>query len=69
MNPQETILDLELQWFRTSMIISNLCDYCDAYIHVKGTIRVPNTGAAADPNNRNKKVKLKNYAPVTNCIS
>ena len=51
------------------MIISNLCDYCDAYIHVKGTIRVLNTGAAADPNNRNKKVKLKNYAPVTNCIS
>ena len=51
------------------MIISNLCDYGDAYIHVKGTIRVPNTGAAADPNNRNKKVKLKNCAPVTNCIS
>ena len=24
--------------FKTSMIGSNLCDYCDAYIHVKGTI-------------------------------
>ena len=32
---------------------SNLCD---EYIHVKGTITVPNTGATATPNNRNKKV-------------
>ena len=50
------------------MIRSNLCDYSDAYIHVKGTIAVPNTGAAAAPNNRNKKVIFKNCAPFTNCI-
>ena len=32
--------------FKTFMIRSNLCDYSDAYIIVKGTIRtVPNTAA------------------------
>ena len=31
--------------------------------------QVPNTGAAAAQNNRNKKVTLKNCAPFTNCIS
>ena len=39
------------------MIRSNLCDYCDAYIHVKGTITIPNTAAIGAPvNNTNKKV-------------
>ena len=41
--------------FKTSMLTSSLCDYSDAYILVKGTITVKNTGAAAAPNNRNKK--------------
>ena len=41
--------------FKTSIIRSILCDYSYAYIHVKGTITVPNTGTAAAPNNRNKK--------------
>ena len=52
------------------MIRSSLWDYNDAYIHVKGTITVPNTapaGAAAD--NANKKVIFKNCAPFTNHIS
>ena len=48
------------------MIRSNSCDYNDACIHVKAT--VPNTGTTVDPNNRNKKVILKNCAPLTNCI-
>ena len=39
------------------------------YIHVKGTITIPNIGTAAAPNNRNKKVIFKNCAPFTNCIS
>ena len=26
--------------FKTTMLKSNLCDYSDAYIHVKGTITV-----------------------------
>ena len=52
------------------MLKSSLCDYSDAYIHVKGTISVNNTavqGAAA--NNTNKKVIFKNCSPFTNCIS
>ena len=56
--------------FKTSMIRSNLCDYGDAYINVKGTITVPGTSAEdASANNRNRKVIVKNYAPFTNCIS
>ena len=52
------------------MLRSSLCDYSDAYILVKGNISVNNTAAAAaDPNNRNKKVIFKNCAPFTNCIS
>ena len=55
--------------FKTLMIRSNLCDYSDAYIHVKGTIKVPNTSAqGAAPNNRNKKEMFKNCAPFINCI-
>ena len=43
------------------MIGSNLCNYSDAYIHVKWTITVPNTGTAAAPNIRNKNVIFKIY--------
>ena len=50
---------------KTSMLRSDLCDYSDAYIVVKGTIFV------TDPINakRNKAVVLKNNAPFINCIS
>ena len=51
------------------MISLSLCDYSDAYIHVKGTITIPNTGTVATPNNVNKKVIFKNCALFTNCIS
>ena len=52
------------------MLKSSLCDYSDAYIHVRGTITVNNTAAAhADVNNTNKKVTFKNCAPFTNCVS
>ena len=52
------------------MLKSNLCDYSDAYILVKGTISANNTAAAgAAANNTNKKVIFKNCAPFTNCIS
>ena len=54
--------------FKTSMIRSHLCDYSDAYIHVKETITVPNTRTAAAPNNRNKKVIFRNCALFTNRI-
>ena len=56
--------------FKTTMLKSSLCDYSDAYILVKGTITVNNTAAqGAAANNTNKKVKFKNCAPFTNCIS
>ena len=56
--------------FKTTMLKSSLCDYSDAYILVKGTISVNNTAAAsAAANNTNKKVRFKNCAPFTNCIS
>ena len=56
--------------FKNTMLKSSLCDYSDAYIHVKGTITVNNTAAeGAAANNNNKKVIFKNCAPFTNYIS
>ena len=56
--------------FKTTMLKSSLCDYSDAYIHVKGTITV-NNNAVADSyaNNSNKKGIFKNCALFTNCIN
>ena len=52
------------------MLRSNLCDYNDAYILVKGTMTVPNTAAAdAAVNETNKKVIFKNFVPFTECIT
>ena len=49
---------------------SNLSNYGDAYILVKGTITVEIRAAAGDANNApNKKVIFKNCASFTNCIS
>ena len=51
------------------MIKSNLCDYSDRYILVKGTISVPNTAAqGAVANNTNKKVIFKNCAQIPGCM-
>ena len=51
--------------FKTSTLRSDLCDFSDVYIAVKGTITV------ADPTNANydKKLAFKNNAPFTSCIS
>ena len=38
--------------FKASVLMSSLCDYIDVYILVSGTVTVPNTGEAANPNNR-----------------
>ena len=52
------------------MIRSNLCDYSDACIFVKGTITVPDMAAAAAVvNNTNKTVRFKNCTPFTDCIT
>ena len=52
------------------MLRSNLYDYNNAYIVVKGNVSVDNTaGAGAAANNANKKVVFKNCAQFTKCIS
>ena len=54
------------------MLKSNLCDYADAYILVKGTITITGAGddaAARRADERNKGVIFKNCAPFTKCIS
>ena len=54
------------------MLRSNLYDYADAYILVKGTITVTGEGnddAAKRLDERNKGVIFKNCAPFTKCIS
>ena len=54
------------------MLRSNLCDYADAYILVKGTITITGArdhDAAKLLDERNKGVIFKNCAPFTKCIS
>ena len=48
------------------MLKSDLCDYSDAYVWVKGTITVTNPN---DNANFNKDLTLKNNAPFISCIS
>ena len=58
--------------FKTTMLRSNLCDYADAYILVKGTITITGAGdddAAKRLDERNKGIIFKNCAPFTKCIS
>ena len=58
--------------FKTTMLKSNLCDYSDAYILVKGTITIDGDGAdvaAGRANKRDEGVAFKNCAPFINCIS
>ena len=50
---------------KTSMLRSDLCDYSDAYIVVKGIITVTDPDGAK----RNKATAFKNNAPFINCIS
>ena len=59
--------------FKTPMLRSNLCDYSDAYILVKGTIKVTAPGANNNANNirdkRNRPLILKNNAAFVSCIT
>ena len=52
--------------FKTSMLRSDLCDYSDAYIVVKGDITLEGDN---DANKQNKNLAFKNNAPFINCIS
>ena len=55
------------------MLRSNLCDYSDAYILVKGTVTVTTPGVNNNANNirdkRNRPLILKNNAPFVSCIT
>ena len=53
------------------MLKSCLCDYRDAYILVKGKIKITGEGddtAARQANERDKDVAFKKFAPFINCI-
>ena len=52
--------------FKTSTLRSDLCDYSDAYVWVKGTITVTDSN---DNANFDRRLTLKNNAPFISCIS
>ena len=47
------------------MLRSSLCDYSDAYIHVKETITVTQVAPLASSDNAGKEVVFKNCWPFT----
>ena len=55
--------------FKTSMLRSDLCDFSDAYIVVKGDITLTKTNNRRIIDIRNRFLAFKNNAPFTNCIS
>ena len=58
--------------FKTTMLRSNLCDYADAYVLLKGTITITvvgNDDATKRVDERDKGLTFKNCAPFTKCIS
>ena len=58
--------------FKTTMLRSNLFDYADAYILLKGTITITDAGSDAATkraHEKDKGVTIKNCAPFTKCIS
>ena len=58
--------------FKTTMLRSDLCDYADSYILVKGTITITGAGndaAARQADERDKGVTFKNCASFTKCIT
>ena len=66
---QEEIMHIR---FKTKMLRSNLCDYADSYILVKGTITITGEGDNAgeiQADERDTDVTFKNCAPFTKCIS
>ena len=52
--------------FKTSMLRSDLCDYCDAYIVVNEIVTV--SADERDREEMNRQVILKNNAPFISCI-
>ena len=71
MNQEEHILVMILNDNKTTMLRSNLCDYADAYILVKGTITITGTGdddATKRADKRDKGVTFKNRTPFTKML-
>ena len=50
---------------KTSMLKSDLCDYSDAYVIVKGEVTV----AGENSSRKNRPLTFKNNAPFTKCIT
>ena len=57
--------------FKTPMLRSDLCDYSDTHILVKGTVTVNGVvnGAENDILTRNRPLILKNNAPFVSCMT
>ena len=55
--------------FNTSKLKSSLSYYSDAYVLLKGTITVPNTGTTASPYCVGKSIIFKSCAPFTGCMN
>ena len=53
--------------FKTSMLRSDLCDFSDAYIVVKGIVTI--SANERDRDEKNRQVTLKSNAPFISCIS
>ena len=50
------------------MLRSDLCDFSEAYIVVKGTITLTKTDGRSFIDIRNRSLAIKNNAPFTNCV-
>ena len=55
--------------FKTSMLRSDICDYSDAYILVKGDITLTEAANGNFVDVRNRFLVFKNSVSFTNCIS
>ena len=55
--------------FKTSMLQSDLCDFSDAYIVVKGDITLTKANRRGFIDTRSRFLAFKNNAPFTNCLS
>ena len=58
--------------FKPTKLKSSLCDYCDTYRLISGTITITGEGVsnfAEQTDERNKGIIFKNCVPLTDCIS
>ena len=58
--------------FKATMLRSNLCDYADAYILIKGTLTITvdgDDGTTRQAGEKDKGVTFKNCAAFAECIS